>query len=84
MDAKKPILDDVARLATGAMGAVQAAGEEAKELMRAQMDRAAADMDIARMDDLAAVKAIALSALERVEALERRIDQIEGSFKSKG
>ncbi len=77
MQTKNPILDDIARLATGAMGAAQAAGDEAKEVMRAQMDRVVADMDLAGRDEVDALKALAESALDRVEALEARIADLE-------
>jgi len=39
MQTRNPILDEFAKLTTGAMGLAQAAGEEAKTALRAQTDR---------------------------------------------
>tara|TARA_Y100000815_G_C13059951_1_gene393964 strand:- start:194 stop:442 length:249 start_codon:yes stop_codon:yes gene_type:complete len=80
---KNPIIDDMSRLVTGAMGAAQAAGDEAKELVRAQMDRVVADMDLAGRDEVDALKELARTALERVDALEARIGELEAQLKSK-
>jgi len=54
---KSPLLDEFARLTTGALGLAQAAGDEAKAVMRAQADRIAVDMDLVRKDELEALKA---------------------------
>ena len=50
MHTRNPILDEFAKLTTGAMGLAQAAGEEAKAAFRAQADRFAADMDLIRRE----------------------------------
>lgn len=84
MQPKNPLLDDMARLMTGAMGAAQAAGDEARGLMRAQMDRVVSDMDLAGREEVDALKDMARAALERVEALESRISELEKALKSKG
>lgn len=57
MQTRNPILDEVAKLATGAMGLAQAAGEEAKTAVRAQTDRLAAELDLVRRDEFDALKA---------------------------
>jgi len=57
MQTRNPILDEFAKLTTGAMGLAQAAGEEAKTAFRAQGDRFAADMDLVRRDEFDALKA---------------------------
>ena len=84
MQTKNPIFDDMSRLMTGAMGAAQAAGDEAKGMMRAQMDRVVADMDLAGRDEVDALKELTRSALERIETLEARIGELEEALKSKG
>ena len=56
MQTRNPILDEFAKLTTGAMGLAQAAGEEAKTAFRAQADRFAADMDLVRRDEFDALK----------------------------
>lgn len=77
MQSKNPIFDDMARLMSGAAGAAQAAGEEMRTFFKAQSERVVADMDLARKDEVEALKALARAALERVEALERRIADLE-------
>lgn len=57
MQTRNPILDEFAKLTTGAMGLAQAAGEEAKTAWRAQTDRFVAEMDLVRRDEFDALKA---------------------------
>lgn len=77
MSAKSPMLDDLAGLMTGAMGAARAAGEEVKTASQARVRAIIADMDLASREEVEALKAIAVQALERVEALEKRLDALE-------
>ena len=77
MQTRNPILDEFAKLTTGAMGLAQAAGEEAKTAWRAQADRIAAEMDLVRRDEFEAVKAMAAKAREENEALARRLEELE-------
>jgi BMFP domain-containing protein YqiC len=77
MSAKSPMLDDLAGLMTGAMGAARAAGEEMKTAGQSRVRAMIADMDLASRDEVDALKAIAVQALERVEALEKRLAKLE-------
>ena len=79
-----PLLDDLAGLMTGAMGAARAAGEEAQTAVRARFESAIADMDLAGRDEVEVLKALAASALEKVEALEARVAALETSEKDEG
>ena len=56
MQTRNPILDEFAKLTTGAMGLAQAAGEEARTAWRAQADRIAAEMDLVRRDEFDVLK----------------------------
>ena len=56
MQTRNPILDEFAKLTTGAMGLAQAAGEEAKTAWRAQADRIAAELDLVRRDEFDVLK----------------------------
>ena len=56
MQTRNPILDEFAKLTTGAMGLAQAAGDEAKAAWRAQADRIAAEMDLVRRDEFDVLK----------------------------
>lgn len=57
MQTRNPLLDEFAKLTTGAMGLAQAAGEEAKTAFRSQTDRMAAELDLVRRDEFDALKA---------------------------
>jgi len=45
--------------------------------MRAQGDKFAAEMDLARRDEVEALKILAQTALQRVEELEKRVIELE-------
>jgi BMFP domain-containing protein YqiC len=77
MASTNPLLDDIAGLMTGALGAARAAGEEAKTAAQARVRALIADMDLAGRDEVEALKAIATAALDRVDALEARIAALE-------
>ena len=57
MQTQNPILDEIAKLTTAAMGLAQAAGDEAKAAFRSQTDRLVAEMDLVRREDHDALKA---------------------------
>ena len=56
MQTRNPLLDEFAKLTTGAMGLAQAAGEEAKAAWHAQADRFVAEMDLVRRDEFDVLK----------------------------
>ena len=70
MQSRNPILDEFAKLTTGAMGLAQAAGEEAKTAFRAQTDRMVAEMDLVRRDEFDALKAEIAALRAEIAALK--------------
>ncbi|MEZ5999147.1 accessory factor UbiK family protein [Hyphomonas sp.] len=82
MATTNPLLDDIAGLMTGALGAARTAGEEAKTAAQARVRAMIADMDLAGRDEVEALKALAVSALEKVEALEKRVAELEAAAKA--
>ena len=56
MQTRNRLLDEFAKLTTGAMGLAQAAGDEAKAAWRAQTDRFVAEMDLVRRDEFDVLK----------------------------
>ena len=70
MQTRNPILDEFAKLTTGAMGLAQAAGEEAKTAFRAGTDRMAADLDLVRRDEFDALRAEIAALRAEVAALK--------------
>lgn len=69
MQTQNPILDELAKLTTAAMGMAQAAGDEAKAAFRSQADRIAAELDLVRREDFDALKAELAALRLEVEAL---------------
>ena len=70
MQTQNPFLDEMAKLTTAAMGLAQAAGEEAKAAFRAQVDRAVAEFDLVRRDELDGLKAEIAALRAEVAALK--------------
>ena len=75
MQTRNPLLDEFAKLTTGAMGLAQAAGEEAQTAFRAGTDRMAADLDLVRRDEFDALKA-------EIAALRAEVAALKSSEKS--
>lgn len=80
MQTRNPIMDDISRLMQGAAGMAQAANDEAKALFRSAAQRVVADMDLAKREEVEALKALARSAIERAEALEKRVAELEAKL----
>ena len=70
MQTQNPILDEIAKLTTAAMGMAQAAGDEAKAAFRSQTDRLVAEMDLMRREDHDALKAEVAALRLEIEALK--------------
>lgn len=70
MQTQNPILDEIAKLTTAAMGIAQAAGDEAKAAFRSQTDRLVAEMDLVRREEYDVLKAELAALRLEVEALK--------------
>ena len=70
MQTQNPILDEIAKLTTAAMGLAQAAGDEAKAAFRSQTDRMVAELDLVRRDEYDVLKAEVAALRAEVEALK--------------
>jgi BMFP domain-containing protein YqiC len=82
MQTRNPVLDDLSRMMAGAAGMAQAANDEAKALFRSMAERITAEMDLARREEVEALKALARSAVEKAEALEKRVAELETRLSS--
>jgi len=70
MQTKNPILDEFAKLTTGAMGLAQAAAGEGRTAFRAQTDRMVAELDLVRRDEFDAVRAEVAALRAEIAALK--------------
>jgi len=77
MAGQNPLLDELAGLMTGAMGAARSVGEEAQTMVQNQAARFVADMDLATREEVDALKALLQAALERVDALEAEVEALK-------
>ena len=77
MQTRNPFMDDVSRMMQGAASMAQAANSEAKAMFRSMSERIVAEMDLARREEVEALKALARSAVEKAEALEKRVAELE-------
>ena len=80
MQTTRSVVDDLARLMTGAMGLAQGAGDEAKSFMRAQADRFVAEMDLVSRDEFEAMKDVAAAARAEADALRARVEALEAAL----
>ena len=81
MQTRNPILDEFAKLTTGAMGLAQAAGEEAKTAFRAQTDRVVAELDLVRRDEFDAARAEIAALRAEIAVLKTEILSAAGRKK---
>ena len=77
MQSRNPIFDDLARVASGAVGALSGVRGEIEARLRDQLERVLAGMDLVSREEFEAVKAMAAKARDEQEILLRRIAELE-------
>lgn len=77
MQTDNRLLDDLSRIATGALGALQGAKGEIEQAFRQRLERALADMEIVGREEFEAVKAMAEAAREENIRLAERLAALE-------
>ena len=78
-----PLLDNLSRLMTDAMGVAQGVKKEADGVFKAQIERILRDVDVVAREEFEAVKAMAVLAREENEALAARLDALEAKLAKK-
>jgi BMFP domain-containing protein YqiC len=78
MQVKNPLLDDIARLASGALGAASGVKGEVEVLVRERLHRLLDGMELVGREEFEAVKAMAAKAREEQDILAARLDALEG------
>ena len=77
------ILDDLAKVANGAFGAVSGVKGEVEEQIKQRLDRYLSELDVVPREEFEAVKAMAIKAREENERLEAKIEALETAAKAK-
>jgi BMFP domain-containing protein YqiC len=69
--------DELAKLMSNAAGAAQGVRKEFDTMVRSQLERAMAGMDVVQREEFEAVKEMAAKAREENERLQRRLSELE-------
>lgn len=81
MQTSNRILDDLARVASGAASAIAGLRGEIESVVRHQMERLLADLDMVPRDEFEAVKTMAAKARAEQEKLTRQVARLEALVK---
>lgn len=79
MQVDNRLLDDLARVASGAFGALSGVREEVEGRLKHQFERILADMDMVSREEFEAVKEMAAKARIEQETLEARVVALEAA-----
>ena len=80
MQTQNKLLDDLARVASGAIGVAAGMREEVESRLRDQFERVLGRMDLVTREEFDAVKAMAVKAREEQEALSARVAALEAAL----
>jgi BMFP domain-containing protein YqiC len=80
MQTSNKLLDDLARVASGALGVAAGMREEVESAMRQRFARVLGDLDVVTRDEFEAVKAMAVKARTEEEALKLRVVKLEAQI----
>jgi len=81
MQTSNRILDDLARVANGAVSTLTGIKGELEAMIRHQLERILADRDTVPREEFEAVKAMAAKARAQQEKLEKRVAALEASWR---
>jgi len=82
MQTQNRILDDLAKVASGAMSGLSGLRHEIEMRGREQIERILARMDLVKREEFEAVKAMAAKAREEQELLAERLAELEKRLKA--
>ena len=77
MQSQSRFFDDLARVASGAAGALSGVRAEIEARARDQLERVLAGMDLVSREEFEAARAMAAKARDEQERLLRRIEELE-------
>jgi BMFP domain-containing protein YqiC len=84
MQSDNRILDDVAKVATGALGSLTGLRSEIEAKVQQQLERLLAKMNLVSREEFETMKSVAQAAREEQIKLERRLREIEAKLAEKG
>jgi BMFP domain-containing protein YqiC len=80
MQTQSKIFDDFAKLITNAAGAAHGVKAEVEVIIRQQMERLMADLDLVTREEFDAVRTMAANAREENDKLEARLVALEAKL----
>jgi BMFP domain-containing protein YqiC len=80
MQTQNRLLDDLARVANGAIGTLSGVKTEIETIVRQRIDAMLANMDLVTREDFEAVQAMAAKAREEQELLADRVAKLEAAL----
>src|SRR5205823_187599 len=80
MPTRNPFIDDLTKMANGAVGALTGVKDEVEARIRDQIAKILDGMDIPRRDEFDAVKAMAAKAREENEELKKQIAELQAKL----
>lgn len=83
MQTQNRFFDDVARLASGAIGTLAGLRQEIEARVRDQVERMLRNMDLVTREEFEAVRAMAARARAEQEELAARLDALEAEIRGK-
>jgi BMFP domain-containing protein YqiC len=83
MQTRNPLLDDLAKLMSGALGAAGGMREEMEVRLRERLQRVLSGMDLPTREEFEAVKELAARARAGQEQLEARVAALEAALAQK-
>ena len=84
MQTQNRLLDDLARVASGALGVASGLREEVEGRLREQFERILSQWDLVPREEFEVVKAMAAKARDEQEALAERVAALEAALADKG
>jgi len=84
LQSQSRILDDIARVAGGALGALSGLKQEIEQLVRQRVEKFLADRDLITREEFEVVKAVAAQARTEQEKLDARVAKLESKLAKKG
>ncbi len=83
MQVDNRLLDDLARVASGALGALSGVRGEVETQLKQQFQRILGEMDLVTREEFEAVKQVAANARTEQERLEKRLARLEAAMGGK-
>ena len=77
MQTENRILEDLARVASSAMGTASGVKDEIEAVLKRHLEKILLSMDLVSRDEFEAVKNIAVKARSEQERLNQRLDELE-------